>query len=355
MAELLEGLRVLDLSLWQPGHTATQLLADLGADVLKIEPPGGDPERIMPDRVASYYAHKRSLALDLKTEAGRARLLELARQVDVVVEGYRPGVAERLGAGYAQLGAVNPALVYCSISGFGQTGPLALAPGHEHNYQAWAGAYVIPADGGQPIAAKPLVGDQGSGTAAAFAILAAVLCARRTGIGEHIDVSMADGIASWVAPAGPIGEGGAHEAAVRQPGIGEFRASDGQWLVLGIFSENHLWDALCRTLDLPELVGLDMAARAERCDELKAAMAVRIAARPRAELVAALGAAGVPASPVLTREEAMMHPHFWERGVFARGPTGDRRVTHPIRYRNHPARGPGPAPAVGEGGERGFT
>src|ERR1700752_4013608 len=100
MAELLTGLRVIDLSLWQPGHVATQLLADLGADVLKVEPPGGDRERVMADRVANYYGHKRSLVLDLKREEQRARLIELVREADVVVEGYRPGGAERLGVGY---------------------------------------------------------------------------------------------------------------------------------------------------------------------------------------------------------------------------------------------------------------
>lgn len=353
MTELLAGLKVLDLSLWQPGHTATQLLADLGADVLKIEPPGGDPERIMPDRVASYYTHKRSLVLDLKSAAGQARLHDLARQADVLVEGYRPGVATRLGAGYEQLRAINPALVYCSITGFGQTGPLALAPGHEHNYQAWAGAYAQP-EGGAPVAARPLVGDQGSGMAAAFAILAAVLCARRTGEGEHIDVSMADLIASWVAPAGPIGEQAEHHGAVRQPAMGEFRTADGEWVVVGIFSETHFWDLLCRELGLPELMGLDMAERGARCDELRARIVERIARRNRDELMATLGKAGVPISPILSREAAMGHAHFRERGIFVTGPDGDRCVAHPIRYRNHPARKPGRAPAVGEGGERGF-
>lgn len=353
MAEMLAGLRVLDLSLWQPGHTATQLLADLGANVLKIEPPGGDPERIMADRVASYYTHKRSLVLDLKSAAGQARLLELAREAEVLVEGYRPGVAERLGAGYARLSAANPALVYCSITGFGQEGPLALAPGHEHNYQAWAGAYVHSGDDAAPVHAKPLVGDQGSGTAAAFAILAAVICARRTGVGEHIDVSMTDVIASWVAPAGPIGAA-SHGGAIRQPGIGEFQAGDGQWVVLGIFSENHLWDALCRELGLDDLVGLDMAARSQQADACRARVAACLKQSPRDELVARLARAGVPISPILSRAEAMALPHFRERGTFVTASDGGLRVAHPIRYRNHPARLPGRAPAIGEGGERGF-
>lgn len=357
MEEHLRGLRVLDLSLWQPGHVATQLLADLGADVLKIEPPGGDRERVMPDRVANYYTHKRSLVLDLKKEEDRARLHALAAEAEVVVEGYRPGVADRLGAGYEQLRAINPALVYCSISGFGQTGPLAQAPGHEHNYQAYAGAFVLPKDGGMPVAAKPLVGDQGAGMAAAFAILAAVLSARRTGQGDHIDVSMADVVASFVAPAGNIAERPyPSDPALegKQPGIGEFATADGKYVVLGIFSEDHFWDRLCARLGLEGLAGLGMSERAARSAELKALLVAKFAERNRDELVEELLAAGLPIAPILSREESLDHPHFRERGLFGPGPDGTRRVAHPILYRRLPARRPGRPPEVGEDGERGF-
>lgn len=357
MEEHLRGLRVLDLSLWQPGHTATQLLADLGADVLKIEPPGGDRERVMPDRVANYYLHKRSLVLDLKKDEDRARLHALVADAEVLVEGYRPGVAARLGAGYEQLRAINPALVYCSITGFGQTGPLADAPGHEHNYQAVAGAFVIPKDGGHPVGAKPLVGDQGAGTAAAFAILAAVISARRTGQGEHIDVSMADVIASWVAPAGNIGGKARADdpgSGPKPPGIGEFVTADGKYVVLGIFSEDHFWDRLCHKLGLETAIGLDMGQRAARSAELRALLAGKFAERNRDDLVEDLIAVGLPISPILSREEALDHPHFVARGLFGPGPDGTRRVAHPILYRERPARRPGRPTEVGEDGERGF-
>ena len=198
---LLEGLRVVDLSLWQPGHTATQLLADLGADVLKIEPPGGDRMRPLVDRFYNYNGHKRSVVLDLKTDADRERLLGLVAEAEVVVENYRPGVADRLGVGFDDLSAVNPSVVMCSISGFGQSGPLSSVTGHDHNFQAYAGAFTFP-DGGPPAPAGLLVGDQGGGLAAAFAILAAVLSARRDGVGDHIDVSITDLLAAWVAPDG---------------------------------------------------------------------------------------------------------------------------------------------------------
>jgi crotonobetainyl-CoA:carnitine CoA-transferase CaiB-like acyl-CoA transferase len=350
MSELLAGLSVLDLSLWQPGHTATQLLTDLGADVLKVEPPGGDRMRALPDRFLNFNGHKRSVVLDLKRDADRARLLALVGEAEVVVEGYRPGVAERLGVGYEALRSVNPALVYCSISGFGQSGPLANATGHDLNYQAYAGALVTPAPGMAPIASGALIADQGSGLAAAFAILAAVLCARRTGQGEHIDVSMADLIASWVAPMGPV----SLEPPPGQPeggsaGMGVYATGDGRHVVLGIFSEDHFWDVLCRYLGLKDYIGLDMAARAGRAAELRHALQGEFLARGRDQIVAELAALSVPIAPVLSRAEALDHPHFQARGVIAHGPDGERRIGHPIRYRRHPARGPGRPPALDEG------
>ena len=348
MTELLQGLRILDLSLWQPGHAATQLLADLGADVLKVEPPGGDRERVVPDRVLNYYGHKRSLVLDLKRDADRARLLELAAQADVVVEGYRPGVADRLGAGYAQLSAVNPALVYCSITGFGQTGPLAQATGHDRNYQAYAGALVKPPGGGAPVASGALIGNQGSG-------LAAVRCAERTGEGDHIDISTADLLVSWVAPMRSSSDE-AQTPGHRQvhPGMETYATADGGHVVLGIFTEDHFWDLLCRRLGLEQYAGIGVPERDTRGPELFKALQARFATRNRDEVVAELEPLGVPIAPVLSPPEALGHAHFRERGVIATDAEGRRRVGHPILYRRHPSRAPGRAPEIGEGGEEGF-
>jgi crotonobetainyl-CoA:carnitine CoA-transferase CaiB-like acyl-CoA transferase len=272
----------------------------------------------------------------------------------VVVEGFRPGMAGRLGAGYDQLSAVNPALVYCSISGFGQTGPLAHATGHDHNYQAYAGAFVAPPAGGPPMPAGALIGDQGSGMAAAFAILAAVLCARRTGEGEHIDVSIADLMVSWTAPMGVIDESRHAARPSGSSSLSVYETGDGGHVVLGIFSEDHFWDLLCRQLGLEQYVGLGMADRSERAAELRAVLQAAFASRTRDDLVAELDAVGVPVAPVLTRTEALDHPHFLARGVIARGPQGDRRVAHPIAYRRHPPRAPGLPPSLGEGGDQGF-
>jgi crotonobetainyl-CoA:carnitine CoA-transferase CaiB-like acyl-CoA transferase len=352
MAPLLDGLRVLDLSLWQPGHTATQLLADLGADVVKVEPPGGDRMRPLVDRFVNFNGRKRSVVLDLKDDADRDTLLALAAGTEVVVTNYRPGVAERLGIGFERLRQVNPSIVVCSISGFGQTGPLAGATGHDANYQAYAGAFT-GRDGEEPVPSALLAGDQGSGLAAAFAILAAVLGARRTGEGEHIDVSIADLLASWVAPVGAVDPrrepptGGAHGGGA--PAMGTFRTADGQWVVLGVFSEDHLWDALCEALGLDH-AGLTMAARAEAATSLRTELTVAIGRWEREPLVEALAARSVPIAPVLTRDQMLAHPHFRQRGVLVAGADGFLALGHPIRYAVHPALPPGPPPALDEHG-----
>ena len=370
---LLSGLRVLDLSLWQPGHTATQLLADLGADVIKVEPPGGDRMRPLADRFANYNGHKRSVVLDLKDDGDRALFLGLVTSVEVVVENYRPGVADRLGVGFGALREANPAVVVCSISGFGQTGPLAGATGHDANYQAWAGAFTLR-DGLEPVPSALLVGDQGSGMAAAFAILAAVLCARRTGEGEHVDVSMADVLASWVAPMGPLGpthgpgdgpgdgpgpvaastgEASDTPAATARPGpaLGTFLTGDGLWVVLGVFSEDHFWDELCRALGLDGQVGLTMAQRVADTDALHRRVATAVAGWERDRLIELLTARAVPAAPVLSRSEMLRHPHFQARGVLATSPEGRVTIGHPVSYTVHPIRPAGPAPALDEHGD----
>src|SRR4051812_17956906 len=149
MVGQLDGLRVLDLTIWRPGPYATQLLAEQGADVLKVEPPGGDPMRSMPDLFDILGAGKRSIVLDLKDDADRERCLGLAASADVFVESYRPGVAERLGVGYEAVRGRNPSIVYASISGFGAVGSLAGLPGHDVNYLAYSGA--LRPRGGAPV------------------------------------------------------------------------------------------------------------------------------------------------------------------------------------------------------------
>jgi crotonobetainyl-CoA:carnitine CoA-transferase CaiB-like acyl-CoA transferase len=203
-AALLEGLRILDLGIWRPVPYATQLLAEMGADVLKIEPPGGDPMRIFPQLFDVLNAGKRSMMVDLKTESGREEILSLAVDADAFLEGFRPGVAVRLGVGYESLRTANPIIVYCSISGYGATGPLAACPGHDVNYQAYAG--VLAPRGGDPVAGSLPVGDLGAGMTAAMATVAACFRSRTRGEGERIDVGIADVMATWTGAVGQLTE-----------------------------------------------------------------------------------------------------------------------------------------------------
>jgi crotonobetainyl-CoA:carnitine CoA-transferase CaiB-like acyl-CoA transferase len=303
---------VLDLSIWRPGPYATQLLAGMGADVIKVEPPGGDPMRTYRELFEELHAGKRSVVLDLKQPRDRSRALELAAGAHVVVEGWRPGVAARLGVGEDDVRAMSPAVVYCSVSGYGQTGALVERPGHDVNYQAMAGT--LAPDGGEPVVAALPVADLAGGMAAALAICAALVRQVRTGTGERIDLAMADVLATWTGSARPTADG--VDPAVRGvPGYGVFATADGH-VALGIISEQHFWTALCDALDLDAPGDLTFTARCAQVDDLQADIAAALRRRRRDDIVESLGAAGVPISPVLSRAEIVTLPHFAARDVF---------------------------------------
>jgi crotonobetainyl-CoA:carnitine CoA-transferase CaiB-like acyl-CoA transferase len=314
----LTGMRVLDLAAWRPVPHATQILADLGAEVLKVEPPGGDPMRGYPEIFASVARGKRSVVIDLRTDAGRARAVALARDADVVCEGWRPGVAERLGVGYAQLGADRPELIYCSISGYGQTGPWRDVPGHDVDFQALGGA-LAPRAGEDAQVPRVPIADLESGTLAALLVCAAWARRIATGVGERIDVAMADVVAWWVGPRAATAQSGRTARTTGSPGYGLFRAADGEWLALGVLSEDHLWRAICRALTLDERSGealsdLTFPARLDRIDTIDAAIADAVARLTRADAVDRLLAEGAPVAPVLAPEEVMEHPQYVDRG-----------------------------------------
>lgn len=354
---LLAGVRVLDLTIWRPGPYATQLLAGLGADVIKVEPPGGDPMRVYASLFEELHAGKRAIVCDLKTEAGRTRVLELARGADVVIEGFRPGVVDRFGAGYEQVRAVSPTIIYCSVSGMGQTGPLSHIPGHDLNYQAWAG--VLAPDSGDPVVAAVPLADLAGGMAAALAICAALVRRARSGEGERIDVAMTDVLATWTGAHAPVAQG--MDPSVRGvPGYGLYATADGGHLALGIVSEDHFWRSLCQVLDLGEHAALRFVDRTRRLDELQGQLRARIAQRSRDELLSLLLAADVPAAPMLDRAAMSSLDHLHERGAMVRGLDGTagdadgggehgaspQHTGFPIRFVEHPAHVGGSAPAL---------
>jgi alpha-methylacyl-CoA racemase len=345
---VLAGVRVLDLSIWRPGPYATQLLAELGAEVIKVEPPAGDPMRVYAGLFAALHADKRSVALDLKRVADRDRALALARDADVVVEGYRPGVAGRLGVGYEQVRAVNPGVIYCSISGLGQDGPLADAPGHDLDYAAWAG--ILAPEGGPPVTPAVPVADLAGGLAAAFAVCAALVHRDRTGRGERVDVAMAGVLATWTGGVSPRATGTASGSWARGvPGYGTFATADGRYVALGVLTEDHFWRALCVALGVGDLADLGFVERCDRLDELQARLAGAIATRPRDELVEALLAAGVPVAPVLNRAEMLALEHFQVIDAVTTDPWSSAPAAGFLfRLSQQPARRNRPAPGLDE-------
>ncbi|HUY64931.1 MAG TPA: CoA transferase [Acidimicrobiales bacterium] len=352
---LLEGLRILDLGIWRPVPYATQLLAEMGADVLKVEPPGGDPMRVFPELFDVLNAGKRSIVLDLKDDAGRDEVLALASGADALMEGFRPGVTDRLGVGYEAVRAVNFSIVYCSISGYGATGPLAEVPGHDVNYQAYAG--VLRPRGGPPVFGSLPVGDLGAGMTAAMSTVAACFRARASGEGERIDVGIADVLATWTGAVGQLTPVGSPLPMNGLPGYGAYATADGQYVAVGVLVEPHFWSGLCRALRLEELDGLDLAERIKRKDELDSAVARELSKLSLAEAQDVLENNDVPVAPVLDRAGMLELDHFRRRGtvVADEGKAGSKAAMgHPARYSAHPARELAPVPGLGDDHTRGW-
>lgn len=293
----LEGLRVLDLSRLLPGGYATLLLADLGADVVKLEQPGkGDYIRWTPpiagEMSAGHIAlnrNKRSLTLDLKSDRGKSLFRELVVRFDVLVESFRPGVMERLGLGYGSLSELHPGLIYCAISGYGQTGPRALVAGHDANYIGYAGVLstVGPA-GGPPVLPGVQIGDlAGGGMTAVIAILAALQRRSITGRGDMCDISMMDGAMSWLTihagafvATGDVPQREDMHLSGRYPCYRVYEAADG-YLTVGAL-EPQFWSALCDAISRPDLRD-DAFALGDRRDEVIAELGGLFISKTRSE------------------------------------------------------------------------
>jgi alpha-methylacyl-CoA racemase len=363
----LEGVRVLDLSRLLPGGFCSLLLADYGADVLKIEDTGmGDYVRWAPPFYAGVERSsasalflalnrgKRSVRLDLKSEDGRAVLLRLVRDADVVLESFRPGVMDRLGVGDEVLRSENPGLVYCAITGYGQDGPFRARSGHDMNYLARVGLLGLTGSAdGPPVQAAGQIADLGGGALmAGFGILAALRERDRSGLGQFVDVSMADGALSWLAMVaarfladGSVPPRGGLELAGGLLCYRPYRCADG-WVALGAL-EPKFWAAWCRGVGREDLI--------ERQFEPPGSAAHReveavFAARTRAEWEAFAGEHDCCLEPVLDLGEALDSELVRSRGMVAELPQPGaedvvRLLGVPIklsRTPGDPARGPGP-------------
>jgi crotonobetainyl-CoA:carnitine CoA-transferase CaiB-like acyl-CoA transferase len=369
MSRPFSGIRMLDLSRLLPGAYCSLLFADLGAEVVKVEQPGqGDYARLTTPHwgdsgVGTYFLllnrNKKSLTLNLKHEGGRAVFRRLVTTADVLLESFRPGVMDRLGLGWETLRQLNPRLVYCAISGYGQDGPYRDLVGHDINYMGYAGALAVTGPrGGAPLMPGVQVADLGGGSlTAAFGIAAALLQRGESGEGQFVDVSMTDGVVSWLAPyLGPLFASGA------VPGRGEerlnggwacyqvFETADGRHLTLGAL-EPKFWENLCRLLGRSDLAPLQHARGAER-ERLEHELRAIFRTRSRDEWLALLHTEDVCAGPVATLDEVVEDPQFRARGLFQEvthprlGPIP--QVACPVKLSAGPARIEAPPPELGE-------
>ena len=343
---------VLDLTVNVPGPFCSTILGDLGARVVKVEPPGGDPLRHSPGIWASINHGKESIALDLKTGGGKQVLRRLAAQADILLEGWRPGVSARLGADYATLAEDNPGLVYCSISGFGQDGPWRDRPGHDVNYLALSGYMGLQSDvEGRPWPPAVLFSDLVSGLYAAIMTLAALAGRSASGTGAYIDLSMTDAALALmgleVGRAGDPSEDGRSPNVTFIPHYGLFPCADGRWLSLGIVHEDHFWDRFCEVAGLEEMTGLSLDERLEEADAIQAALARVFPTRSAANWEEALLDADVPAAAVTHLDEVLDTPHFNARGMFA-SVGGATFLGQPARFSTGPTGPSRPPPGLGE-------
>jgi alpha-methylacyl-CoA racemase len=354
VSALLAGVRVLDLSTVGPGSRCSAMLADYGADVVKVARPAGAGGTEPPWFAYGAGRGTRILRLDLKDDAGRATFLELAADAQVVIESYRPGVAERLGIGYRDVRAVNAGIVYASLTGYGQDGPYAGWAGHDLNYLAMGGFLATQGrrgDGGPALPGATVADSAGGGMHAALSIVAALHHGQRTGEGVHLDVAATDGVLSLMSL--HLDE---HLATGVEPAPGSglltgryacydvYEAADGRWLAVGAI-EGKFFANLCRLLGRPELAGWQYDE--DRQDELRAALATAFAARPRDDWVVMLAGADTCVTPVLAVSEVVRDPHLIGRGAFGEVEHADHglaRQVAPVLAGTCPPAAPATAP-----------
>jgi crotonobetainyl-CoA:carnitine CoA-transferase CaiB-like acyl-CoA transferase len=362
----LEGVVVLDLARQLPGPVATQMLADFGADVIKIEDTrqGDDFRRVEPlvqgvsTRHMMLNRNKRGLAIDLKSADGRAIFLDLARRADVVFEQFRPGVVERLGIHYDAVRAVNPKIVYCALSGFGQHGPLRDVVAHDPNYLSISGILsLLGRRGGPPAMSGPQISDLTAASMATIGILMALRRAEKTGEGEYIDIALFDSAFSLAVTAlsSYVGSGtapvrGQERHNGRYPWSDIYETADGGYITLSAI-EPHFYRNLCQALGHPEWSELQYADDA-RQESIRETLRVLFLTRTRDEWFERLKDKEVCISPVLSVAEAVQSEQVQARQCLVphhHPVAGDTRLlATPIRFKHAPASIRRHAPALGE-------
>jgi crotonobetainyl-CoA:carnitine CoA-transferase CaiB-like acyl-CoA transferase len=366
MIKVLQGLKVLEQGTFITGPAAGMLLGDLGADVVKIEQPvTGDPFRAFKGGLYSphfqtYNRNKRSITIDMKSEADRALMDELLHGADVYIQNFRPGVAEKLGMGEQRLRALNPRLIYCSISGFGPDGPSAHRPSYDTVAQAASGYLNLLVNPANPRVVGPAIADAVTGFYAAYGILGALHERSRTGAGRTVEVSMLEAMSHFNLDAfthyysagevmGPFSRPSVSQSYV-------LKCCDGKWVALHMSSPEKFWQGLANAIERPQLLHDERFAtrdaRIENQDAMIGILGEIFATQPRAEWCRRLEAQDVPHAPMYDTSEAMDDPQARHLGllVSATHPSMGlfRTVRSPVSYDGEPTRDVLPPPVLGE-------
>jgi crotonobetainyl-CoA:carnitine CoA-transferase CaiB-like acyl-CoA transferase len=316
----LAGIKILDLSTQVPGPYCSMLLADLGAEVIKIEnTAGGDQSRLLPFLFNGINRNKKSISLNLKSSDAKGIFYKMAEKADVILEGFRPGVCKKLNIDYEAIKEVNPQIIYCSITGYGQDGPYRDKPGHDINYLGYSGLLSLESDlntyskmPGIPLA------DLAGSMFAAVSILTALIHRGKTGVGQYIDVSMTASVFSLISAsmtAGFQGQDGSESLYI--PHYGLFKTRDEKFITLGIVHEEHFWKKLCSVIDMGDLAGLDLFSRIEKREAIITLLKNSFLTRILDEWMAILNEADIPCGPVYTIEESYSDPQIaYRNSVF---------------------------------------
>jgi crotonobetainyl-CoA:carnitine CoA-transferase CaiB-like acyl-CoA transferase len=344
----LEDVRVLDLSRLLPGPFCTLLLADLGADVIKVESPDGDPYRSYQGdhyspHFQAYNRNKRSIALDLKQPEERGVFDDLVREADVFIQNFRPGTAARLGAGGDRLTAINPRLIYTSISGFGASGPYAERPSYDSVAQALSGFLSVVVDSSRPRFLGPALADAITGIYAAYGVLGALVQRGRTGQGAFVEVSMLEAMAHFaIEPFAAYFSLDTTPTSSDRPRLAQayiLRTADERLIAIHLSSLDKFWDGLVAALESPELASDERfrlrQARIENYESLNAELDRRFSRRDLADWIERLGRHDVPYAPINTIDEVVRDPQVEHLGLIvpvmaAHG--GSRSVRPPVQF-----------------------
>lgn len=316
----LSGIRVLDFSRYAPGRQCTMFMADFGAEVITVETPRTDsslPSMLTDDLSPRYLAlnrNKKSLALNLRIPEGKEVIYRLVKKMDVVVEGFRPGVMKRLGLDYDTLKELNSRLIYCSLSGYGQDGPYALRSGHDVNYLGLSGILDLTRDrGGNPVLIGTQVGDLGGMSQAGMGILLALLTRQKTGRGQYVDISILDGLIAWhwVNGVEYLNHGSLPQRLFgRSPAYNIYQTKDGKHVTLGIL-EPQFWEKFCETMGRKDLT--PYMEPSEKAGDIITELGQLFGTKTQEEWLKLFEEVNIPFGPVNTMEEAFSDPRTVHR------------------------------------------